>query len=98
MSLYDTNLIGFLVGLVVGLITGCFLGYKIARHKFGKEEEVLLHNLFGGGMALLWAGTHVYAIIVGSIQVPFIFDVIGGLAMGQTLGIDLASQIAKFRK
>ena len=96
--LTSTNAIGFIAGLVFGIFCGILIGIYIGLHFRNKHDPIAIANVFGGLMALLWAGLHTFAIFSGAITVPFIFDVVGGMAMGQTLGIDLVSSIQKFRK
>lgn len=95
-TLLTSNMYAFLAGLVVGLLIGTFLGFYIGLKK--SNQPVIMSTLLGGGFAMLWAGLHTYAILSGDIEVPLLFDVVGGLAMGQTLGIDLASAVQKMKR
>lgn len=88
----------FIAGFGSGLCVGVLLGVYFGIHYRNTQDPVVWANLFGGIVAMLWAGLHTYAIFSGDIQIPFIFDVVGGLAMGQTLGIDLVAAIQKIRK
>ncbi len=88
----------FAIGLSVGLVVGFILGLYVGVHYRNTEDPFLFASLFGVIISILWAGLHTYAIFSGSLQIPLIFDVVGGLAMGQALGIDLVTAISKFKK
>ena len=98
MLIEDSNLLAFAAGLIVGLIVGLVLGVHFGIKYSRDNQSIQRANILGAVFAMLWAGLHTYAILTGDIEVPLFFDVVGGLAMGQTLGIDLASAIQKMRK
>ena len=98
MLIESSNLVAFVAGLSVGLFVGLVLGIHFSIKYSRDDGNVQRANVLGAAFAMLWAGLHTYSILTGTIEVPLFFDVIGGLAMGQTLGIDLAAAIQKMKK
>lgn len=96
--LTSSNIVAFSSGLLAGILVGVVIGIYFGINYRNELHPVLLSNIFGAVVAILWASLHTFSILSGTLEIPFIFDVVGGLAMGQTLGIDLVSALSKIRK
>lgn len=83
-----------LSGLAVGFVLGFILGFTIALFRKGHVQASSFFAIF---VASLWLAFQSISILVSGQGLPFIFDVVGGVAVGQLLGVDIIDRIIKLK-
>ena len=78
------------VGIMIGIPIGMFIMYKILDKKKDKLEK---HQTFVGYISLLWISFHIYSFFITGTQLDPIFNVVGGIAVGDFIGIKLIGPV-----
>lgn len=79
------------IGLALGLPLGAFLMYRYMNKNYSNGvdgEKVATVNLMAIGYTLIWVYWHIQAAQGIWTGVPTVFDAMGGVATGITLGLD----------
>lgn len=80
-----------IIGLIIGMPLGAFLMHRHLIKKMdegGVNEKTATINLVAWVYTAVWAFWHLQAAQGGLLPVPTIFDAMGGIAAGISLGLD----------
>ena len=74
------------IGVMIGVPIGMFILYKVYNKKKDKIEK---HETIVGYISLLWLTFHIYSFFITGNQLDPIFNVVGGILVGDFVGIKL---------
>lgn len=89
--MFEQTFMTFFAGFLVGMPFGIFIAATFQKNKINFIKAL---NVF---LFFIWIFIHVYGFF-NDLQVPWIFDIVGGLAVGHLLGFDVSSIISRFKK
>lgn len=75
----------------IGVLIGIPIGMAIYAH-FSKKE-LKRHNSYIFYISILWVGFHIYSFFITGKQLDIIFNVVGGIAAGDLLGLKIIAPV-----
>lgn len=83
-----------LIALGLGLVMGYALGFAVAF--YFKKDKIDSVKFMSTVIFVTWVGLHIYGFF-NAISVPLLFDIVGGVTVGNLLGFDLGEVFSKIK-